>query len=317
MFTAKNLSPRKQTFLESEKPNPSYLADAELSALITHYQTKLNITIYLSHRTQGWEKEIQKLQLKLKPNETLGYIYAVHAKIAVPHFDVLILTRDKIIRPIQWNGRLFLSLPYFGLDEHLEVCDLEQEEKNSKKFPETPQKTQRICATLGLLHLKELLKNNAQQLKEFTLCFQYYPTWQDEEDEPRELCQFFFPSPQPLRYSEVNSYNKILVEILMNTEAAEKVAVKGTSFWVRSLHKILIDSIDIAKALGDQHILADNQKLLAALPEFRKKWHQEFLNADQKRAAMYIQNINFYLPYRNYKMRKKVFDTIGVPSHKV
>jgi hypothetical protein len=166
-------------------------------------------------------------------------------------------------------------------------------------IPETPQAGIVECGTLGVLHLKELLKNNAQQFKEYTLLFSFYCS--------NKLEHFYFPSPQLLRYSQVSTYNTILAEMLTlnkNSVTIEKGSGKDKRYLaVTTLQKILTDSIADAKSHGNKEMAANNQKIIDDLPRFSKQWLKAYQEAQKKRASMQGTQ-NYYLLYRTKKMER-------------
>lgn len=243
------------------------------------------------------EEEILELQKNLKDNEKIGYVLTNNNRVASGHFEVLIITKDKIIKPVQWTSdRAIVDIEHqYEFNLYQLITRIPNDERkifDDDRLPCTPQADNGLCAALGMLYLKELLKNDAEQLEKFTLQFSFYL----HED---KLCHFFFPSPHVLRYSQVSAYNKIVYAMLMDDSDAATVKVTHNNrvFEVATLKSILKNSMVHAKEAENLDVVKANQEILHALPVFREAWVAEYTKAKQKRKLMYrpLDPMNWYL----------------------
>lgn len=128
-----------------------------------------------------------------------------------------------------------------------------------------PQADRTSCGTLTMMYAKELLKDDARGLKEFTLSFTYY-------NEKGEKEYFFLPSPQVLRYSQISLYNEALQAIVSHeNDGQDGLVRKGAKkYMFHTIEKILIQSFKIALEKEDADVLEENQKFGISCPAFRK-----------------------------------------------
>ncbi|MFT4058703.1 MAG: hypothetical protein QM652_04045 [Legionella sp.] len=251
-------------------------------------------------------REIEFIQKELKENEIVGYFFTNGNVLDQDHFEVLIITSSKIIKPINWGKQVNQS----GIKKALDTEDitdlyftntqdfiLKEGWKSLEKQP-LAQAGVDECGTLGLMYLKELLKNDSYQLNNYCKIFAFY-------NEKGEVVNFFLPSPHVLRYSQSSFYNKVIEAILANDEQTI-LTHKDKSYSVRTLYSILQKSIVIAETKKDSVMIKQNKQLLNELEYFSEKWLKEYKNSSKKRAEMDNDGTNFYLSYATQRMKKHV-----------
>jgi len=253
------------------------------------------------------QKEIRHIQQMLKPGKAVGYLYTngSNGREKGIHFEVLIITPERFIKPLSWYA-IDKSRPqatinandphtaYFALDKIIEDGDIP-----------VFQGSDHGCGTFCFLNVKEYLKENAAQLKHYTLQFPFYT-------KEGKLQWFFYPSPHVLRYGESSFFNKIVKTILTDSDDAitleRKIGIqsKTTSTKVQTIQCLLKESIKKASENGDIVTAEYNYKILENLESFRKKWMDEYEKAMQKREAMQPKNrpYNLYLTYSSHRMKK-------------
>ncbi|WP_156812378.1 hypothetical protein [Legionella tunisiensis] len=97
-----------------------------------------------------------------------------------------------------------------------------------------PQVDTDSCGVLGLLYLKELLKNNSKQLELFSFTVPVYSVnAQESSEEINHKHLLFFPSPHVLRYSQSRFYNNILLAMVQSTNDEEVIKYKNISYKVK------------------------------------------------------------------------------------
>ncbi|CEG58865.1 hypothetical protein [Legionella fallonii] len=245
-------------------------------------------------------QEIAKIQNNLDDNEAVGYVFTNGHSIRVAHFEVLILTKDRIIKPVDWIEVKYRSITPSDIKGmyYLNICAGSEQLQPQTGYTES--------GTLGLLYLKELLKNKQQQLQEHTLTFSYYHQAKETKD------YFFFPSPQSLRYSQSDRYNAFVKAMLEDTPTTI-VDYKNETSQIKTLQGLLEESINIARQKNDIELVNQNLSILNNLPSFRRNWLAVYVEAEKRREAMdttYLRRKeNLYLAYRTQTMNRIANET--------
>lgn len=280
---------------------------AELDALIQKLQKeKLNeeISLCVLSKEEAIE-EVCSIQKELKQDEVAGYLCRLREGRKL-HVEALVITRDSVINIIQYRDWcLMTSDTYLPQLRHIVGKSDIAGFISADRFPDVPLAGGVECGTLALLYLKELLKNQAEQLKTLTLSFSFYSEG--------KVCHFFLPSPQVLRYSQTSAYNTILAAMLsqkdtVSIEAKLRIHAdelrETRKLTVTTIQKLLKDTLVEAKSKNNVTLAAKSQKLLEILPAFSKAWLEEYKNSQEKRARMQKDGRNSYLLYRTLKMEK-------------
>lgn len=241
-------------------------------------------------------EEITAIQKQLKAGEAVGYIYTNEVNISLRHFEVVIITPEIIIKPISWHftNNQFKPKPenaYVSFDRRAVLKALEGELPSAQVDEYT-------CGTLSFMYAKELLKNNAQQLKESTLRFPYY-------DQNGRIQWFFYPSPQTLRYSQSKTYNELIRLMLIDDPSPQTCNSKKNRYQVETLVGLLTRSIEKAHEQGNMQIVEHNSKILNKLGDFRQKWLEGYDEAMKKRDKQQDGNTNKYLAYSSRRMQAR------------
>lgn len=168
-----------------------------------------------------------------------------------------------------------------------------------------PQVDSDSCGVLGLLYLKELLKNNSEQLQEFSFAVPLYSDANEKGQVFESL--LFFPSPHVLRYSQSRLYNSIILAMVQSTNDEEVIQYKNISYTVKTLQGILKESIAIANQKGAPEV-AQIENLWVHLPDFREKWLEAYQEMAQKRQEMQGKANNLYLAYKGHRMTEILAD---------
>ncbi|GAB4224034.1 MAG: lpg2538 family Dot/Icm T4SS effector [Gammaproteobacteria bacterium] len=259
-------------------------------------------------------------------NQPTGYYFTADLKTGHSHFEgYILLENGKVIRPIAFpdNRRgtsLESSIPASDIIEGSLNAFVKikpnPDFKPSSGFytfhwsPPCPQASETECGTLSMLYLKELLKNNAEQLNEFTMIVPY-------NDKYSSTHEFFFPSPQVLRYSQSNTYNAVIAAMLEDTLAPVTVITNEKIFTVKTLKAILTEN----QATNKSSLKQESGKLLEQLPTFREKWLASYQEVQQQRDSMKSSNQqrNRYLNYKSiglFDQAKQQLQTGGNQDNK-
>ncbi len=298
------LSQSKHAFMTQHGPDskikkgsPVQLSATELPKLADHYFKKHKILILINGETDLGVKlireglclteeqcveEIYYIQKSLATHEgfkAVGYVLTSNTTQDSRHFEAVIITQDKIIKPATWDRSYIQSELVYEPRAHGAM----------------PQAGRFECGTLSFLYLKELLKENAKQLTQESFLLDYY----DRSDNPK---RFFFPSPEVLRYSQSSLYNKFLVAMLMHDEAEVEVAHAGETYSVKTIKKMIDRSMVIARVNGNNNLIVRHKVFLASLPAFRAKWLAAYEASNQKRELMQ-SDVNLYLACCTHRMR--------------
>jgi hypothetical protein len=253
---------------------------------ITYLETLL-ADVSLSY-TEVWS-EINDIKKSLKDNESVGYVFTNSHRVKTDHFESIVITKSGIIEPI------FFSF-YAGSEKSLYKPD---NFVVSHPIGMSPQSDLQSCGTLSVLYLKELLKDNAEQLNKFCLKFSYY------KEGEFGLSHGLIPSPHVLRYSQSEKYNKGLQKMLDDAETFEIITKDNKTIQVKTLKKLLIDSMAKALLLQDSAIYKANKELLEQIPKFKEIWLAEYNKATAKRDKMHADGLNRYLVYRTQRFEAR------------
>jgi len=240
-------------------------------------------------------KEVVQIQRFLKEEDVIGYLFTNRAG---EHYEPLIITHDKIVKPLSW----------YSTDEKYQIVPADfpgiefystfPEEILTDYYPQ-PQADRISCRVLSFLYLKQLLKNNAEQFKESCLCFSYY-------DETETLRHVFLPSAQVMGYSQVSHYNQTILALL--NDSSEKCVIKANKgdkcIEIRPIKLMLEHSINIAEKNSDHAIKNNNYTILNQLDSFRKKWLSDYKISLSKLQQMTIDGEKKYLIYCQYRMNR-------------
>ncbi len=243
----------------------------------------------ISLTKQEAKDEMLLIQQTLIDDEVVGYIYTNGAQHGRQHFEAFIITSKDIIKPVSWytEDRLILDdIGYASIPKNLEKAV-------------SPQADQMACGTLGMSYMKELLKNNAQQLYENTLTFSYF-------DEKGNKLRYFLPSPQVLRYSQSSRYNQAIYDLLFTDEETITLPSKEgrSSYTFQTVLGALLRSIrDYSDQLTEEEI-QQNQYFYENLNMFRENWIIAYEQQMQARESMIVEQYgeakNVYLSYKSH-----------------
>lgn len=243
----------------------------------------------LSH-DQAWE-EMAAIQKTLKKNETVGYVYTNGNAMNRAHFEVVLISQTQVVKPISWHeapGSIHQSQ-----DQLLAEVNLRSPVIYEGELPRA-QSDSFSCGTLGLLYLKELLKNDGAQRHAYTLNFQFY-------DEHGVIQRFFYPSPHVLRYSQSSKYNQLIEAMLVDSSDMQPLRLGECK--VATLKKLLEDSVAKAIKLGNQSLVEENTAILNHLESFRARWMMAYDEIKRQRDAMCDNNKkNQYLAYSTRRL---------------
>ncbi|MFI5139845.1 MAG: hypothetical protein ACHQIM_18630, partial [Sphingobacteriales bacterium] len=274
---------------------PSYqLTSQEIFLITQYYKQKKNTSIYVetylpesfNRGVAPGKSNILKVQKQLREDEVAAYLSTNGRKGSEKsHVELLIITPDKIIKPLCW--RTFNDVISAPIETNL------WDFANSFLVPQADGSG---CASLSLSYAKQLLKDNAKQLKELTLIVPYY-------NQDGQLNYFFVPSPQVLRYSQSSAYNKYLEALVMeNTKGSFTHKNKIVPF--ETLHENLNKTHEDATKQGQIHIAQEASNLLQQLPDFRKRWKEAFDQMHHLRSLMKRKTGNLGLAYITRRMKK-------------
>jgi hypothetical protein len=274
----------------------------EIFRVSQYYGKKKNIRLYVQTYLNNIIEEssnaldnMRKIQKKLTEQDYVGYLHTkkTHGS-AMAHIECFIITKSQIIKPVRWNiasgdGGIYIDNEDGCASTNLNI------------FSYTtliPQADVYTCASLSLVYLKQLLQNDAKQLKELTISIPCFSRLSDSKP-----TYFFVPSPQSLRYSQSTEYNQCLKAMVLEDKPSGFVhKEKTTSF--TTLKYQLERTLFRAKKLKLAHIEEEARLLLEQLPAFRQRWKEAFDQMELKRNLMKRQDRNFGLAYTSKRMRK-------------
>jgi Zn-finger protein len=236
--------------------------------------------------------EIKAIQAALQEGEMVGYIFS-QGYIAKPvHCEFFVIEKKVIIRPISWLTYLEDDLYGKLVSQNAAIYAVPVD----SEYPTCPQTNKDIfsCATLGILYLKELLKDKAKQYRELSFYFSHRSGSQCKK--------IFVPSPQSLRYSQSSYFNEALAAAMQDT--LDCVVVANRDHSVTTFKKLLTDSIQDIH-LSDE-IKERNKLILKDYSAFSQRWLQEYQKSAEKRNLMQLfymnESLNRYLTYQSHRM---------------
>ena len=182
--------------------------------------------------------EVTHIQQSLAEDDRVGYVFTNNTRFKARHFEVLIITKKRIIQPVVWPDTRG-SLPTEIIPIHYyQTRQFTSSDNNG------PQVDMISCGTLGLLYLKQLLKENARQLEEGTLSFPVYS--QTYIGYTKKL--LFFPSPHVLQYTQYSLFNQI-TRALLNDDDTFSIPSKEGQINGETLQGYIKSSLVIARGL--------------------------------------------------------------------
>jgi hypothetical protein len=245
--------------------------------------------------------ELNEIQNEFKKSNKIDYCgYIGGISYRTYHFDSYIISKDKIIKVASFP---VVNSDFDGYTSSVQA--FEQKKPLLDTSPPGPQKDRYSCASLGIACVKELLKNDAYQLKNYTLQLRFYL---NESKKKSELHHFFLTSPQTLRYAQSNEYIELLKGMIEEKgELVKYITIHGSRKFM-TLENVLRQSINKAKELNDKEVEAENVKCLEELPAFRKKWIAAFNASLEKRNMMQEEKTGYnrYLLYRREKYQNTI-----------
>lgn len=261
-------------------------------------------------------EEVKSIQASLAEGESVVYFFTNNHSQGSAHFEVLLIKRDQILKPVHWflhesnifdsvdfNNMFVTDLSPFITFEYNESVETLSEDPMKRLQPQVDTDS---CGVLGLLYLKELLKNNSKQLEQFSFTVPVYSVnAQENSEEINHKNLLFFPSPHVLRYSQSRLYNNILLAMMQSTNDEEVIQYKNISYKVKTLHCILKESITIARQNGDPEV-TQLEKLWVNLPDFREKWLKAYQEVARERQEMQGKSNNLFLAYKGNCMKEIV-----------
>ena len=295
--------------LLANNPTIKELFDKQISEFLNEEFEELQAKVkeYCLKNSKAWQ-EINAIRAQLKDNEAVGYVYTNGSNLGSNHFEVLIITKQAVIKPLSWftventfkqsgkNQFAFLPLNNPAIL------------KTKGPIP-SPQADMFACGTLGFLYLKQLLKEDNAQLKQYSLVFPYY----NEKD---AIQSFFYPSPQVLKYSQSSKYCEVVKAMLVDSEEAQNLTFRGEVYAVTTLKGLLKQTLNKAQELKHEPMQKYAIYILNKLPEFRKKWLEAYAKAMEERASMDEKlpekDVNHYLSYCTRRMQKYVETPVSV-----
>ena len=281
-----------------------YLTINDLEAITSYYQRK-GIKIYIEGKVIPAQRTIlnteQQLAIQemvhiskqLKDNEYAGYLYTNQPVDGYDHYEAFIVGKDKIIKPVKWNADVIKMLDpnRYLSGEKTATTDL----SSFCSEISVPQAGGQLCGTLCIAYLKNLLRDDAKQITEYTLSFPYYSRSRDK------IHYFFIPSPDVLRYSQSELYNKI-IEAMLNPEAGN-FTHKDKTYSITSLADHLKKIIIPGPTSGNTAIIEEAELILSQLPAFTEKWLERYQVIKTKRQQMQVDEHNTYLNYTFQRMK--------------
>lgn len=335
-------SANKAFFLTQEYYLALPLQAAGLPKIVSHFEKKHKIKIFINGATDVGKKfidenkkqintsdpqysekikdicldtsqalqEVEAIQKTLKPNEYVGYMYTNHHQVKADHMECVIISHDFIARPLNWKA--------VAIDKTFNMSSFNTVISDDNFNPQCTDSAG--CGTLCIQYLKELLKNESNQLKNYCLSFSCYTEYMENYT----FEKLFFPSPQVLRYSQSDLYVQYIEKMLSEDNEFTLIKNDGTKprkITCKPLKKILEDSVKYAQENKDENTAKANEEILKQLPEFRKKWLEEYKHSQSKRNQMIgSRGINRYLVYRTNKLNeianKADSDNKSVPINK-
>lgn len=243
-------------------------------------------------------EEVSYIQNRVNNSKAVGYVYTNNNRLEKDHFEVLIIAPNNlIIKPVVWRP------------EESKVINLKNGQPHTyasadiSNFVDKPILAQadatEVCGTLGILYLKELLKDNGQQLEKYSLIIPYY-------DNNGSKYNLFIPSPHTLRYSHSELYN-LTIETMVSSDSLDPITVNNNnrSILITPIRSIIEKNREIALSKGDTALVNEYNRLQQGLQLFRENWLKENQKAKLKRELMKSSERNIYLGYKSVSIKDR------------
>jgi hypothetical protein len=262
--------------------------------------------------------EAESIQQALRSDQVVGYLFTNDERDCNEHTEALIITKDRIIKPLHWprldEDRAFKTYQFkhlagsdwiTGLFDVSMMGHISIDFLNKLILENSPQRAVIGCGTLSVIYLKQLLKNNAKHLHDYSLCMNIYSDLLGYGD-PFGRHAIFIPPPRVLRYSQSAAYNRVIFRLISDERLGFSVGLTNGDASLKhieiTLSKLLKDSFVSAVMAGDDATAAENKVWIEKLPAFRKKWLEQYEREEIKRSAFTTEgNINLYLTYKSHK----------------
>ena len=310
------LSNNKQRYLQPPiSKNTYHLAIDELLTLVQDYKSRKGISIDIHAYTlnalttntsqvfrQGVIDDILQIQSRLGPHEYAGYICGDYQ--VTPHTEGFIVGKTILIKVASWpiSNPLTVHLKHFFKHQYAEL--------NLRVFSQKeihPQGHEGVaCSTINLCYLKNYLKNNGEQLRDYTLNIPYY--------EKEAVHYFFIPSPMVLKYSQSGCFNRYLV-FMVSAVYPGTFEHRDTLFHYPSIQSILEQTLSNAMFLENKEVAQQAQDLLGQLPVFRANWLAAYEKCKETRQKMENKSgANLYLAYQSQKLKRRAL-SLNISQH--
>ena len=299
---------QKIQFKKNTRPKPSIISLADERVLIDYFAQKNVVKIKI---TKPVEEETipQSTIQEISKDNSYEYAYASIENIqslekdeededeeySNSHQETLMKTDKGIVNLVPYemmdNFRLYYSYVKSKppINTKYFVSDINLFTKKPDTKAVLPQSTSYDCITFGTLYSLELLANNAAQLNEYTLQLGII-----NNDMP--MRGIFVPSPQVLKYSHSDLYNRIIEAFVRGSGEKEQVEHKRGTFTVQSLKWSI-----------------DNNKISGINPEdfkkFQQKWLTKYEQIKKDREFMNVKDStqneeNIYIEFEADRLKK-------------
>jgi hypothetical protein len=303
------LSSNKREFIDSK---PVSLSNNQVYQVAQSYQRRKKIRIYVEgflptsmqdvrpeYKSEAIKNRgvnsVLHIQNALAENEYAGYVYVEgSADDSRGHVECLIATKTQVIKPVSWSIKV--ELLYTHHYDRAASTNLSE----FASITLIPQASMVGCESLSLVYLKELLKDDARQLKELCFIFPY------NSIDSQKLDYFFIPSPQVLRYSQSTAYN-LYIKKLVTEDESGFITHKDKQFTYTPIKHLLVELQLKSQKEENFELVEEIESLLDQLPHFRKRWLHAYEQMDSKRSLMHhssFGSFNTGLQYTTRRMRK-------------
>ncbi|ANN94453.1 TPA: hypothetical protein QHF22_001838 [Legionella pneumophila] len=268
--------------------------DEKRDSILKHLENK-KVNCCLT-KSQAIE-EILDIQRSLGGDEAVGYVFTNDRRSKEgAHFEAVIITKESIIKPVEWNQPMSTALYYFdrglsGMKFYSPRGDFLAD------GPEQP--TQQVdhthCGVLCVSYLKKLLQDKGKALFEESLMIPLY-------DEENNINYVYIPPPYIMQYSQTSKFIEFY-QMLMGKE----ISASEDQPKPHNLKQLLEESKRRALGKNDKATAEINQKILDNFDEFRLRWLKGCEEACAKRDEMFNNNdrssYNLYLAYAAKRMQ--------------
>lgn len=240
----------------------------------------------------GARSELLELSRDTKSSSFRGYLFGSGTLRAAAHIDTYVVT------PL---GKIICAIPYRG---NLSVPEMYRAEIIDFSIIARPQGGSKECAALGLVYLKEYLKDDAFQLRNRTLLI--------DTTYDGKTIKFHLPSPQVLEYSQSSTYAKAILAMVAGKEGGRAASHLGRPA-IPTFEEIM-DSGGVITHPGTGEVMTQEQ-----LAEFSSAWIADYKETSEKRKRFDLYgdtaNRNLRLTYTLERYNKKVLpDVPGAAS---